>query len=140
MGYNTTYRLSWRAMEGYECECDGRGCCWYHEKRQDTVVGSLDERMAAEITAAVDGMGYMGCALDVSGDCAESCTWYDHETDMIALSLRLKNVLFTLAGVGKDTGDTWRKYFLNGQIQVEKAQITIGEFNPLKLVTRKGPE
>lgn len=57
----------------------------------------------------------------------ESCKWYTHEDDMVALSQAFPGVLFTLTGEGEEAGDLWRKYFLNGRKQIAKAKIEYDE-------------
>ena len=63
----------------------------------------------------------------------DECKWYEHETDMKALSLRFPEVLFTLHGEGEESGDVWNKYFRNGKCQVAKGVVTIAPFNPKEL-------
>lgn len=58
---------------------------------------------------------------------------WEHNNIMIDLSLKFPNILFTLHGEGEENDDLWRKYYLNGKIQVEYAQITYGEFDKEKL-------
>jgi hypothetical protein len=60
--------------------------------------------------------------------------WYRHEEDLKRISLEYPSYLFTVYGEGEDTEDLWVKYFLNGKMQSEKAEITYKEFDASKLV------
>lgn len=53
----------------------------------------------------------------------ESCSWYDHEKDMVKYSVQHPTVLFILDGDGEEPGDVWRKWFRNGQMRVWKANV-----------------
>lgn len=59
--------------------------------------------------------------------------WYDHEYDMRSLSERYPGVIFTLHGAGEESGDLWRKYFLNGKMQEVPARIEYDCFDTSKL-------
>ena len=61
---------------------------------------------------------------------SEGVKWYDNEKDMLALSKAFPGILFTLHGEGEESGDIWNKYFLNGKMQVAKAEFAIAEFDP----------
>jgi len=66
-------------------------------------------------------------ALDASGATGEPGTWYEHEKDMIAFSVKSPGVLFALTGHGERSGDIWKKYFRSGAMQVARAKITFDE-------------
>jgi hypothetical protein len=63
----------------------------------------------------------------------DSVKWYDHETEMKAISLTYPGVLFTMKGEGEEAGDIWTKYFIDGKMQVSRAEIKIDGFDPGKL-------
>jgi hypothetical protein len=62
------------------------------------------------------------------------CKWYDHESDMRAISAKHRGVVFTLHGEGEEGGDLWNKYFLNGKMQTAFARIEYDSFDSLKLI------
>lgn len=72
-------------------------------------------------------------AINEDGEAEESCKWYDHEKQLIAFSKEQPNWLFTLSGTGEESGDIWKKYFVNGKIQSAKAVITFEDFDERKL-------
>lgn len=76
---------------------------------------------------------YAKHALTSDGDTYESCKWYDHEDELRTFSKKYPNWLFTLDGKGEEAGDLWKKYFLNGKVQLAKAKIVFDEFQPSKL-------
>ena len=59
----------------------------------------------------------------------EEIKWYDHEENMIELSEKYPNYLFTLSGEGEESGDIWRTYFKNGKCQRVEAKIVFDECN-----------
>lgn len=71
--------------------------------------------------------------LTPTGESDDMGKWYEHEDHLKELSKNYPAFLFVLAGEGEEQGDQWKKYFLNGKMQVEKAEIKIGDFDPEKL-------
>ena len=63
----------------------------------------------------------------------DTIKWYDHDKDMIALSLKFPDIVFTLKGEGEESGDIWLKYYKNGKMQEARAMITFEKFDPSKL-------
>lgn len=72
-------------------------------------------------------------AIDTNGEPYDALKWYDHVDDMRAISLEHKGVLFTLEGKGEESGDLWRKYFLNGKMQSAPGVVTFDTFDSEKL-------
>jgi len=70
---------------------------------------------------------------DYSDPFEDTIKWYDHDTDMLKLSLEFPGVLMTLNGEGEEAGDIWVKYYLDGKMQEEQAKIVLGDFDPSKL-------
>ena len=77
-------------------------------------------------------------AIDGDGRTNNKCAWYEHERDMIKLSILFPDIVFDLCGDGADPGDIWRKYFLNGKVQRCNAKITFDEFDSRKLNGEEG--
>jgi hypothetical protein len=50
----------------------------------------------------------------------ETFKWYDWESDMVAVSDKFPDWLFTLEGEGEDNEDVWCAYFLAGKRVVHK--------------------
>jgi len=67
----------------------------------------------------------------------ERACWYEHEKDIATFSLKYPNHLFILTGQGEEDDDLWTKYFFNGRVQKEMAQILFGDFDPSKLTEPK---
>lgn len=65
---------------------------------------------------------------------SQGMKWYDHEKQMREISKKFPTALFTLSGVGEETGDIWNEYYLKGKMQKETAEIVIDPFDKSKLV------
>lgn len=136
MGYSTQYTLTWKAHGVIKSKpsCEHNPPTW--AKFCPTCgapVGfaSLDCRIAEYIKEhALDG-------VEPNGKSKERCKWYHHEIDMAAVSHTFPDVLFTLSGEGEESGDIWKKYFLNGMVQLTEASIVFDEFDPSKLTEPK---
>ena len=137
MGYCTTYTLQWKAQSGRANvpNCDHnppKGTAKYCPDCGTPVgVQDLTKLVADYITKQTSEEKYFGFEPD--GSSSDSCKWYEHEDDMKVMSKDFPEVLFTLHGEGEESGDIWNKYFLNGKVQVCKAEIKIDKFDPKKL-------
>lgn len=82
---------------------------------------------------------FINYAIDENGATYDSVKWYNHDEDMIKLSLEFPEIVFTLHGEGEETDDRWKKYYLNGKMQEARAKITVvyDEFDKKKLVNPK---
>lgn len=106
MGYVTSYTLTWEnAPKGFE------------------------KKMAKYIR----DHEYMSYAMEEDGTTADSCKWYECDDDMLELSKKYPDVIFTLAGEGEESGDLWRTYYRNGKMQHAQAIIAFESFDPEKL-------
>lgn len=70
--------------------------------------------------------GYNDFAIDAHTD---TIKWYDHDKDMIELSKKHPNILFQLDGEGEESGDIWRSYYCNGEVEFAKAVLTFPSIN-----------
>jgi hypothetical protein len=59
----------------------------------------------------------------------DSCKWYEHTSEMKAISAKFPHVLMILGGKGEEPGDIWKKYYLNGKVQIALAEIVIPAFS-----------
>jgi hypothetical protein len=141
MGYNTTYSLTWAARPGHKvepsCRCKGNPTHAKFCATCGTPIGftALNYLVAKYIEDHnVDENSDMSYCLEPDGTSSEPCKWYEHVEEMKKMSLAFPNVLFTLAGEGEESGDVWRKYFLNGKVQVSKIKMEFDPFDPIKLV------
>lgn len=107
MGYYTQYVLEVDAPAGHPV-CDEPVAYWSNDDGDFTVRTFID-------------------------DPPEPCKWYEHEEDLVALSKKHPDVLFTLHGEGEESGDLWVQYFKGGKTQLEKAHIVFGKFDPKRL-------
>lgn len=70
---------------------------------------------------------------DQSIDAGDSYKWYDWDEDMVALSIEVPGVLFTMHGVGDESEDMWDAYIQNGAIQHCPARIVYDDYDPKKM-------
>ena len=111
MGYYTYYTLY----------CNG------HKNRNLT-----DEEVAA-IEREVDLLDVFAGGTCEDGYFSEDAKWYDHDEDMMRLSSRIPDVLFSLHGDGEEQGDLWDAYYLNGRMQHCPAEIYYPPFEEAML-------
>ena len=60
-------------------------------------------------------------------------TWYRWNSDMRKVSTMFPDELLTISGVGEESGDIWKAYFLNGKAQICQARIVFEDFDKNKL-------
>lgn len=77
------------------------------------------------------GSGYD--LAEIVDEYSDGWKWYEHEQTMRDISRVFPSVLFTLIGEGEESGDVWRKYFMDGKMQVSKAVISFEDFDEKKL-------
>jgi len=136
MGYYTTYSLKWEPQFGYKskpnCECSGKPKTAKYCPQCGAGIGSvsIDNLIGPHIERNPE----MEYCLDADGSSNEAGKWYNHEKDMREMSLSFPNVLFILSGEGEESGDVWRKYFLNGKMQLTKIKMEFESFDESKLV------
>ena len=63
--------------------------------------------------------------------------WYDWEEDMLLLSSKFPDLLFTLSGDGDDSDDKWIAYFNAGREQYCPAEIIYPDYDPSLLAPSK---
>ena len=81
---------------------------------------SLDDLPFEEVDRLRPDLTYLGDAYT---------TWYEHEDDMKAISLRFPNHEFTLFGVGdSNETDDWIKHFKNGKMQTRIGHVVYPDY------------
>jgi hypothetical protein len=87
---------------------------------------TTDEKVLEDIKKLYEGLFkenssvYAGRILAIGSD---SVKWYEHEFDMMHLSIKHPTVKFVLEGVGEEQGDVWYKLFLGGKMKVVKPTL-----------------
>jgi hypothetical protein len=119
MGYYTTYEL----------DIQGQAANWVQgvDEQGNSVRVNIGYDHAAIEREIVAQSGYSSLFE------GESVKWYDHDEEMKAVSKKYPDLLFTLTGVGEESGDMWCKYYQAGKCQHELARIEYGKFDPAKL-------
>lgn len=95
-----------------------------------SILSDLREKMEAD---SLDFHTDIFYAVTISGECLDETKWYNHETEMSAISRLYPNVIFELSGEGEEGGDLWRKYFKNGRVQRCYAEINYSEYDENRL-------
>lgn len=72
------------------------------------------------------------------GDYQGAEKWYDHDADMLELSMQFPDALFYLEGKGDTWDDMWGHYYLNGWMQTGGIEIVTHPFDPAKLEAAAG--
>jgi len=116
MGYNTHYSLHLDLMIGSK-----KAELLDDEPLREVIKKLREENEEARFALAEDGGS------------EQAAKWYTHADELIPFSEKYPNVLFTLSGEGEENDDIWKKYFLNGKVQVAKAEVRIPDFDPGKL-------
>jgi hypothetical protein len=116
MGYNTKFDLDVIGRESDPVELNR----WYEDLNDDKTFGDYE--------------------LPLNSDEWDSMKWYCWEADVKVLSKEYPNVLFVLSGEGEDSGDIWRAYFMNGEVQEVQARIVFDEvdFSKFKRIDLTG--
>lgn len=117
MGYSTTYELKWQPLNA------GSTIPQYE----------IDDLVTSAIRAAKEKDDNFMYAIDENGESIDAYKWYDHQKEVAHFSKKFPDVLFTLHGKGEESGDVWKKYFVNGKVQVAKAKLVFDEFDEKKL-------
>jgi hypothetical protein len=66
-------------------------------------------------------------------DCAmeKQAKWYDHESDLLALSKAFPNAVIHVNGIGEGFDDIWTKHFQDGKHY--KEDVYLPKYNPALL-------
>lgn len=113
MGYNTKYILEVR-----------------HTEAPKILPSPVLEDVLSQLRTEFSEANY---ALTEIGDCSELAKWYEHEEDLRKFSKRFPLYLFVLSGQGEISADVWKKYFVNGKVQITKSKFQIEPFDKQKL-------
>jgi hypothetical protein len=135
MGYYTEYSLHIDNSQVKD-EVDKKKQSEIQEIQQSNISDELKNRLIGDIektyqTSVVTLNDVIGHLTYNPFD--DKCKWYEHTDDMIMVSMKYPKVIFSLYGNGEENGDMWVEYFMNGNVQTERAVITYADFDPEKL-------
>lgn len=114
MGYYTTYNLTGDKIQEFV---------------EDVARGEPDTTVYYWVDYAMDYQG-PGTGTWIA---REDVKWYDHETDIVDLSLNFPGVLFTLEGNGEEDDDEWTMFARDGVFYKEWVQKIYPVFDESKL-------
>lgn len=97
----------------------------------DYKLESEDINLIQELRAESEDAAY---AIQENGDTGDATKWYGFDEDLIEISKKHPDNLFTLQGAGEENGDIWVCYFKHGKKQMCEAKITFAEFNEEELI------
>lgn len=120
MGYTTYYKLDTMERDKkYAGKCKAVSyadfVCAMRELNLDEVFGCMDE------LEEEGGEGF------IHMECDEWIKWYEHDRDMLDISMKFPDTVFVLSGEGEESGDLWKTYYKNGVKQDAPAIITYPE-------------
>lgn len=126
MSYLTNYEIEFRGAEEDANSCD----CEFDREISNfcPMCGASNKKISTReklMNEIFDIVGY--------DPFEEDCKWYDHNQDMMIISIRYPNILFVLNGIGEEYGDFWKKYYKNGGVQTCQAEISYDKFDEFKL-------
>ncbi len=135
MGYYTNYKISSKGKPFTE---DENKAIEELEKQAESLTGELKEIALKGIADKKKRQpkNTKQLVVNVLGfdPFADSCKRYEHDKHMCDISRMYPETIFILEGEGEESGDIWKKYYLNGKCQVAKAEVIIPEFDETKLV------
>ena len=107
MGYYTTFTL----------DC--------YDNRANSFDISFETELGKALTAVLYEINssYFDDDFDLKTLPYQEWKWYDHDEDMVKLSLRFPDYTFILEGIGEENGDLWRTVYHNGQLEQLKVKI-----------------
>jgi hypothetical protein len=76
--------------------------------------------------------GFLTIEQLVNGE-TEDMKWYDYHEEMIELSLKYPEYVFTLDGQGEEPGDIWRSFYKNGKFHDWTLEYDLPNFDELQL-------
>lgn len=125
MGYYTRFNLSWSVTDSWKPPSCG------HQNGPNAKFcqecgASLEAKVIDKMVGDYIVMNLAGAITRTGHSCDES-RWYEHESDMRIMSVKIPNVLFHLTGEGEEHDDVWDLFALNGQVQKHKAKIVRAE-------------
>lgn len=131
MGYYTNYSLEIKRTDGVEG-------CGHAAPQGAKFCPECGRNLAEPFSVNQPVINYANSIMeyhieDALNNDAGDWKWYEHEDDMRKISNAFAGYLFVLSGEGEEPGDIWKKYFLNGKCQDERAKIAIAEFDESKL-------
>ena len=135
MGYYTTYKISSKGKPFTEDEIKAIEDL---EEQAESLAGELKEIALKGIADKKKRQpkNTKQLVVNVLGfdPFADSCKWYEHDKHMRDISRMYPETIFILEGEGEESGDIWKKYYLNGKCQTAKAEVIIPEFDESELV------
>ena len=87
-----------------------------------------------DLLKAFEEIDILDSVFDENFESCDTVKWYEHEEDMKRISKQFNSLLFILSGEGEENLDSWRKYFLNGRMQVCRAKVAYDSYDEKKLV------
>lgn len=88
----------------------------------------LTDTCYEEIAAEIEKMNVLQDQISES-EWSAYVKWYDYEADMVLLSTKFPEVLFTLSGEGDSSEDMWIEHYNNGCVQRREAQIIYPDYD-----------
>lgn len=134
MGYTTRFKLDWKVDKDSPVVPN----CKHEHKPTDKFCSDCGKPVGFQepddlIGEFIEKNQEKYYGIDPNGESSESCKWYEHETDMREMSKQFPNILFTMKGEGEESGDIWRRYYLNGKCQVVQAKLVFDDFDRKQL-------
>lgn len=141
MGYYTDYTLEFEVLDDSEnkpLDAFIEECKLKEIEIPETVQRAINDKNKSLKDCVINWMQQddscqYGQMIQFVGGNGECCKWYEHDEEMLRVSMKFPQVLFTLRGEGEEHGDLWVKYYLAGKTQCSNGVVTFDPFDKDKL-------
>ena len=123
MGYMTDFRLS---VEKGDKKTQTEEIINYILERQKENA-NIFYLFEQDLRYATQHPNFFGYCTDLDLRCNHA-KWYEHDENMVELSLKFPDIVFKLHGEGEETEDIWDCYYKNGKKALYEAEIVIPPF------------
>lgn len=102
-------------------------------------IDCVDDSQRSTLEREIEKMGVFEGG-DIEDGITAEAKWYDCDEDMLLLSSRFQDILFSLYGSGDNSDDIWLHYFKNGRAMFNGIEVVYNDFDESKLSEDRVPD